>query len=168
MKTFKCTSSADVFARLFKLVIENDILKLNDGNYYEADYGCCIFNTQRKNSFQHITRIQLAPCSKTNLPKDWRAYWFYLKVDMSKIPGYTGPTYPLYSPMAPSTAITTATFNDRDLGFKSCENAFFLASTFLGGRDVMEEFVAARVWPLSHDWKPSDILFLYVDWLLRK
>jgi hypothetical protein len=168
MKTFKCTASADVFAHLFELISEKDILKLSDGNFYEAHYGCCTFNTQRKNSFQHLTRIQLAPCSKTNLPEDWRAYWFYLKVDMSQVSSYTGPTYPFYSPMAPVTAVTTATFNSRALGFKTCENAFFLASTILGGRDVIEEFVAARVWPLSHDWKPSDIVFLEVDWASQK
>jgi aspartate/methionine/tyrosine aminotransferase len=122
MKTFKCTASVDVFTRLFELVIEKDILMLSDENYYEADYGCCIFNTRRKNSFQHITRIQLASCSKTNLSKDWRSYWFYLKVDMSKIPGYTGPAYPLYSPIDPMTTITTAIYNALTLGFKSYEN----------------------------------------------
>jgi hypothetical protein len=58
-----------MFSRLFELVIEKDILKLNDGNYYEVDYGCCTFNTQRKNSFQHITHIQLAPCGKDEFAK---------------------------------------------------------------------------------------------------
>jgi hypothetical protein len=32
------------------------------------------------------------------LPKDWQSYWFYLKVDMSKVPGYTSLAYPLYLP----------------------------------------------------------------------
>jgi hypothetical protein len=31
MKTFKCTFGADMFAHLFELVIEKDILKLDDG-----------------------------------------------------------------------------------------------------------------------------------------
>jgi hypothetical protein len=62
------------------------------------------------------------------------------------------------------TAITTATYNVRTLGFKSCENAFFVASTILGGRDVIEEFVAVEVWPLSEGWKPSEIVSLDVDW----
>jgi hypothetical protein len=149
MKTFKCTTRADIFARLFELVIGKNILKLSDGNFYEADYGCCTFNTRRKNSFQHIIHIQLALCSKMNLLNDWRSYWFNLKVDMSKVSGYTRPTYPLYSPMAPMAAITTATYNPRTLGFRSCERAFFLASSILIGRDAIEEFVAAQIWPLS-------------------
>jgi hypothetical protein len=44
MKTSRCNFSADVFARLFDLVIEQDIIKLDDGNHYEAHYMCCIFN----------------------------------------------------------------------------------------------------------------------------
>jgi hypothetical protein len=34
MKTFRCNFSADVFARLFELVIEPDIIKLDDGHHY--------------------------------------------------------------------------------------------------------------------------------------
>jgi hypothetical protein len=43
------------------------------------------------------------------------------------------------------TSITTVTYNAQTLGFESCENAFFLASTILGGCHVIEEFVAAQV-----------------------
>jgi hypothetical protein len=47
MKTFKCTFGADIFARPLELVIKKDILKLDDGQYYEANYACCTFNTRR-------------------------------------------------------------------------------------------------------------------------
>jgi hypothetical protein len=47
MKTFRCNFSADVFARLFELVIEPGIIKLNYGQYYESHYSCCTFNTHR-------------------------------------------------------------------------------------------------------------------------
>jgi hypothetical protein len=90
MNTFRCTFGADVFTRLVELVIEKDILKLDDGQYYAAHYACCTFNTRRQNSRKGLTRIQLAPCYKTNFPEDWISYWFYVKVDMSKIPGYNG------------------------------------------------------------------------------
>jgi hypothetical protein len=76
------------------------------------------------------------------------------------VPDYSDPTYPFYLPMAPVTAISTATFNRMAFGFKSCKNGFFLASTILGGRDVHEKFVAVGVWPLSYGWKPSEIIFL--------
>jgi hypothetical protein len=47
MRTFGCNFSADVFAKFFELVIVPDIIKLNDGQYYEAHYTCCTFNTRR-------------------------------------------------------------------------------------------------------------------------
>jgi hypothetical protein len=50
MKTFRCNFSADVFARLFELVIEPDIIKLDDGKHYEAHCNCCTFNTCRQNT----------------------------------------------------------------------------------------------------------------------
>lgn len=115
-----------------------------------------------------LTRIQLAPCSKSNFPEDWRSYWFYLKVDMSKVSGYTGPAYPFYSPMTPVTAVSTATFNRRPLGFKSCKNGFYLDNTILSGRDVIEEFVVARVWSLHMAENPH--IWFSLKWigLLRK
>jgi hypothetical protein len=85
-----------------------------------------------------LTRFQLAPCNKTNFSKYWSSYWFYVKVEMYKVSGYTGPAYPFYSPMAPVTTVCTALYNNRTIGFKSCENAFFLVSTIIGGHDVIE------------------------------
>jgi hypothetical protein len=70
--------------------------------------------------------------------------------------------------MAPMTTITTATYNARTLGFKNYENAFFLASTILRGRDVIEEFMAAQGWFLLEGWEPSEIIFLDVDWASQK
>jgi hypothetical protein len=47
MKTFRCNFGANVFAWLFELVIEKDIIKLDDCQYYEAQYTWCTFNTRR-------------------------------------------------------------------------------------------------------------------------
>jgi hypothetical protein len=94
MKTFGCNLSADAFARFFELAIVPDVIKVDDGQFYEAHYVCCTFNTGRR-----ITQIQITPCCKTNLTEDWISYWFYVKVDMSTISGYEGPTQPLSSPI---------------------------------------------------------------------
>jgi hypothetical protein len=69
---------------------------------------------------------------------------------MSTISGYEGPAHPLSTPIGALTAVNTAEYNHRAVGIRSCENAFHLASTTLGGRDIVEEFVAARIWPISH------------------
>jgi hypothetical protein len=82
---------------------------------------------------------------------------------MSKIPGYTGPAYPLYSPIEAVTATCTAPYNHRVVGFRNCESTFFLASTILGGCDVIEEFVATEIWPISYGWAPTEIVTLNVN-----
>jgi hypothetical protein len=83
---------------------------------------------------------------------------------MSKIPGYEGPAHPLSSPIEALTAVNTAEFNHQAVGIRSCENAFHLASTILGGRDIVEEFVAARIWLISYGWAPNEIVHFNVNW----
>jgi hypothetical protein len=39
-----------------------------------------------------------------------------------------------------------------------------LDSTILGGRDIIEEFVAAEVWPISYGWAPIEIVNFNVNW----
>jgi hypothetical protein len=87
---------------------------------------------------------------------------------MSTIPGYEGPAHPLSSPIEALTAVSTAAFNHRAAGIRSCENAFHLASTILGGRDIIEEFVAARIWPISYGWAPTEIVNFNVNWAAQE
>jgi hypothetical protein len=164
IKTFGCNLSADAFARFFELVIVPDVIKVDDGQFYEAHYACCTFNTRRQNTRRGITRIQIAPYCKTNLTDDWSSYWFYVKADMSKILGYEGPAHPLSSPIEAMTVVNTAEYNHRAVGIRSSENAFQLASTILGGCDIVEEFIAARIWPISYGWAPNEIVHFNVNW----
>jgi hypothetical protein len=62
---------------------------------------------------------------------------------MSIIPGYKGPAHPLSSPIEALTVFCIAPYNHRAAGIMNCENAFHLASTILGGRDIIEELTAA-------------------------
>jgi hypothetical protein len=50
MKTFGCNLSVDAFARFFELVIAPDVIKVDVGQFYEAHYACCTFNTRRQNT----------------------------------------------------------------------------------------------------------------------
>jgi hypothetical protein len=168
MKTFGRALSVDAFARFFELVIVPEIIKVDDGQFYEAEHACCTFNTQRQNTRKGITRIQIAPCCKTNLTDDWNSYWFYVKVDMSEVPGYEGPACPLSCSIAPLTTVNVAEFNHRAIGIRNCENAFHLASTILGGRDIIEQFVAAKVWPISCGWAPNEIVYFNVNWATQE
>jgi hypothetical protein len=168
MKTFGCNLSVDAFARFYELVIIPDIIKFSDGHFYQAQHACYTFNTRRQNTRKGITRIQIAPCCKSNLTDDWNSYWFYLKVDMSEVPGYTGPAHPLSCPITPLTAVNTAEFIHRAVGIRNCESAFHLARTILGGRDIIEEFVAARIWQISSGWAPIKIVYFNVNWAAKE
>jgi hypothetical protein len=162
MKTFGRNLSVDAFARFFELAIVPDVIKVDDGQYYEAQHACCTFNTRRQNTRKGITRIQIVPC-KTNLTDDWNSYWFYVKVDMSEVPGYEGPACPMSCSIEALTAVNAAEFNHRAVGIRNCESAFHLASTILGGRDIVEEFVAAEIWPISYGWAPNKIVYFNVN-----
>jgi hypothetical protein len=64
--------------------------------------------------------------------------------------------------------VNTAAFNHRAAGIRSCKNAFHLASTILGGCDIIEEFVAARIWPISYGWAPTEIVNFNVNWATQE
>jgi hypothetical protein len=87
---------------------------------------------------------------------------------MSEVPGYEGPACPLSCSIEPLTAVNAAEFNHRAVGIRNCENAFHLASTILGGRDIVEEFVAAKIWPISYCWAPSEIVYFNVNWATQE
>jgi hypothetical protein len=87
---------------------------------------------------------------------------------MSAIPGYEGPAHPLSSPIEALTVVCTTDYNHQAVGIRSCENAFHLASTILGGRDIIEEFVAARIWPISYGWTPTEIVNFNVSWAAQE
>jgi hypothetical protein len=69
---------------------------------------------------------------------------------MSIVPGYEGPAHPLSTPIEALSAICIASYNHRAAEIRNYESAFHLASTILGGRDIIEEFTAAKVWPISY------------------
>jgi hypothetical protein len=83
---------------------------------------------------------------------------------MSTILGYEGPAHPLSSPIEALTVVSTTAYNHGAVGISSCENAFQLASTILGGRDIIEEFIATLIWPISYGWAPTEIVNFNVNW----
>jgi uncharacterized protein YktA (UPF0223 family) len=87
---------------------------------------------------------------------------------MSNIPGYEGPAFPLSSPIEELTTTCTAPYNYHAVGFRNCKSAFHLAIKILGGRDIIEEFVAANIWLISYGWAPTEILIFNVNWAAQE
>jgi hypothetical protein len=84
------------------------------------------------------------------------------------IPVYDGSANPFSTPIEALTAISTASYNHRAAGIRNCESMFHLASTIVGGRDLIEEFVAANIWPISHGWAPREIVNFNVNWATQE
>jgi hypothetical protein len=66
------------------------------------------------------------------------------------------------------TAVCTADYNHQAVRIRSCENAFHLASTILGDRVIIKEFVAARIWLISYGWAPTEIVNFNVNWATQE
>jgi hypothetical protein len=45
---------------------------------------------------------------------------------------------------------------------------FHLASTIVVGRDLIEEFIAANIWPISHGWAPREIVSFSINWATQE
>jgi hypothetical protein len=45
---------------------------------------------------------------------------------------------------------------------------FHLASTIVGGRDLIEEFVARNIWPMSHGRPRIEIVNFNVNWATQE
>jgi hypothetical protein len=42
------------------------------------------------------------------------------------------------------------------------------SSSILGGRDIIEEFTAARIWLISYGWAPTEIVNFNVNWAAQE
>lgn len=84
----------------------------------------------------------------------WLHYWFYVKV------GHPDPQisdqmiYPFSSKVEDLNVVFVPDYDAKSDGYEACCDAFYLATTTLSGRDVVEEALAAKVLPLSHGWAP--------------
>jgi hypothetical protein len=168
MKTFQCSANSDFFARLFKLIIQRDIIKLDDGNFYEAHYGCCTFNTRRKNANQNLTHIQFDPCSKNNLSGDWQSYWFYVKVDMFKVPDYTGPAYLFYSLMAAVTALALLHSIAEPLASRVTKMVYVFPALFLAVMMSLKNLLQRESGPCHMAGSLQKLFFLMWIGLLKR
>jgi hypothetical protein len=86
---------------------------------------------------------------------------------MSIVSGYERPAHPFSTPIEALSAICTASYNHRAAGISNCESAFHLASTIIGGRDIIEEFTATQVWPISYGWAPTEIVNFNINWVAQ-
>jgi hypothetical protein len=54
------------------------------------------------------------------------------------------------------------------VGISCCENAFHLASTIIGGCNIVEKFVATHISPIFYGWAPIEIAHFNVNWAAQQ
>ena len=54
--------------------------------------------------------------------------------------------------------ISQAEFRRSGVGYKDCLDAFSKAAVLISGRDFIEEFVCAKIWPLAASWGPDSFV----------
>jgi hypothetical protein len=92
---------------------------------------------------------KLTPATRNKWTSGWDANWFYCKVPSERGKDFKGPkTYPLSSQM---TRLTHEMDVSSSCDLESVDFiAFMEATTLIGGRDVVEEFLARGLQPLGH------------------
>ena len=101
-----------------------------------------------------LDKVVLSPAQKNKWKRNWLEYWFYAKIGFPDPEGSGEERYLLASDIEPFEHTFQPAYNKRAPGFKPCLEAFMIACQVCGGRDVVEEFLAAGVWPLSAGWAP--------------
>jgi hypothetical protein len=75
--------------------------------------------------------------------------WFYVKNDLSQREDVKGIIQrPIWSHFS-IRRIATAFGND----IQTCHVAFNIVCTYIGTRDLVQEHIAYRVWPLADGWE---------------
>ena len=156
VKTFGGPVSMDAFCRLYEMHPQTRKVSFEeDPQVFSAQSGCCSFHPRRTNRTQGIERIELSFCQKNKWEDDWEQYWFYAKIGFPGADPSERVSYPLAAKVAEFRHITKADFRRTAAGYKECCSAFASAARIMSGRDIIEEYLAAKVWPLTRDWLPG-------------
>jgi hypothetical protein len=137
--------NADVFTHHHELHYQNKKIHLEGSETkFVVQFGCISFHPSR---FGNRARLTLTTRNKWT--SGWDGHWFYCKVPSAEGKDFKGlRTYPLSSRMIRLTyeADVSSSCDPKDADFK----AFVDATSLIGGRDAVEEFLACGLSPLGH------------------
>jgi hypothetical protein len=109
---------------------------------YHNNFGCYGFVPQFEASY-------LVPTFRKRWPGSCMQEWFYVKNDLSQredVRGIVeGPIWSCFGIRRPATALG----ND----IQTCQAVFNMVCTYIGTRDLVQEHIAYRVWPLANGWE---------------
>jgi hypothetical protein len=107
---------------------------------YHNNFGCCGFVPLSDVSYPVLT-------FRKRWPGAWMEEWFFVKNNLIEREDIKGiiqcPIWSRFGIRRPVTALG----ND----IEACQKAFNSVCTFIGTRDLVQEHIAYRVWPLVND-----------------
>jgi hypothetical protein len=132
-------TSAKCFCSMHKLLYET---KAMGKEQYHNNFGCYGF-IARPNASHPM------PTFRKRWPKAWMEEWFYVKNDLKTREDIKEiimrPIWSRFGLRRPKVEIDDAA--------EACQKAFSTVCSFIGKRDLIQEHIALRVWPLVESWE---------------
>jgi hypothetical protein len=131
--------SAKCFCNMHELSYET---KATRKEYYHNNFGCYGFVPRSDVSY-------LVPTFRKRWPGAWMEEWFYVKNNLVEREDVKGiiqcPIWSRFGIRRPATTLGNE--------IETCQRSFNTVFTFIGTRDLVQEHIAYRVWPLMSDWE---------------
>jgi hypothetical protein len=118
---------------------------------YHNNFGCYSFVARSGSSCP-------VPTFRKRWPGDWMKEWFYVKNDLKTREDIKDiimrPIWQRFGLRKPKVEIDEAA--------EECQKAFGIVCSFIGTRDLVQEHIAFRVWPLVEQWEmPKETISKY-------
>jgi hypothetical protein len=131
--------SAKSFCSMHELLYET---KPWGKEQYHNNFGCYNFVAHSGSSCP-------VPTFRKRCPRDWMQEWFYVKNDLKAREDIKEiimrPIWSRFGLRKPKVEIDEAA--------EECRRAFGIVCSFIGTRDLVQEHVAYRIWPLVVNWE---------------
>jgi hypothetical protein len=131
--------SAKCFCSMHELVYET---KAMGKEQYHNNFGCYGFAARPNASYP-------VPTYQKRWPRAWMEEWFYVKNDLKAREDIKEvimrPIWSRFGLRRPKVEI--------DEAVEACQKAFGTVCFFIGMRDLVQEHIAYRVWPLIESWE---------------
>jgi hypothetical protein len=132
-------SSAKCFCNMHELLYET---KATGKEQYHNNFGCYGFVPRADVRY-------LVPTFQKRWPGAWMEEWFYVKNNLVEREDIRGIIQcPIWSRFGIRRS-TIALGNE----IETCQRTFNIVCTFIGTRDLVQEHITYRVWPLVSDWE---------------
>jgi hypothetical protein len=131
--------NAKIFCNIHELLYET---KPWGKEQYHNNFDCYSFGSRSGSSCP-------VPTFRKRWPGDWMTKWFYVKNDLKSQEDIKSiimrPIWQRFGLRRPKVEMNEAA--------EECQRAFGVVCSFIGTRDLVQEHIAFRVWPLVEKWE---------------